>query len=272
MSSVITKTKASNDITADIGRVLKSLGGMGQFVQVGESVLIKPNFNTADPYPASSALDFLEAVINLVKSTGAARIILGDSCTITQNTEKVMTRLGIFDLGKRLGIAIMNFDKAKFITKKINGQYLKSVQMPAIIDEVDKIIILPCLKVHRYAGFTMSLKICVGFMKKLTRVRLHTAGHLEEKIAELNLAYKPNLIILDGRQAFITDGPESGDMVEPNIFLAGTDRVALEIEALKILKSFPAENKLNAPADQLPMIKYALELGIGSRDYKLITV
>jgi uncharacterized protein (DUF362 family) len=264
--NIITKTKSTANLRLDIQRLLQPLGSLAQFIKPGESVLIKPNFNTADPSPASTAPDFLETIVQLVKLCGASRIIIGDSCTITQNTETVMTRLGIFELGKRLGVEIMNFDKTKFITKKINGRYLKSVKVPAILDQVNKIITLPCLKVHRFAGFTMSLKICVGFMKKLTRIKLHTGGHLEKKIAELNLTYKPTLIILDGRKAFITHGPESGEVVEPNMFLAGTDRVALDIEALKILTSYQAKNELKQPVAELPMIKRAVELCLDTAD------
>jgi len=120
----------------------------------------------------------------------------------------------------------------------------------------------------------MSLKIGVGIMKKIERARLH-AGHLEEKIAELNLAYKPALIILDGRKAFVTNGPEKGDLVEPNILMAGADRVAIDVEGLKILKSYKAENKLKADIWQLPQIKRAVELNLGSqseKDYRVLEV
>lgn len=271
-NNLVTKTIVSGILQDDLQRLLKPLGGMRQFINQGETVLLKPNFNTSDPYPASTSLDFLEAVIMLIKSTGATKIIVGDSCTITQNTTKVMDKLGVFDLGKRLSVEIIDFDKGKFITKEINGEYLKSVRVPAVIDEVDKIITLPCLKVHRLARFTMSLKICVGFMKKITRIKLHTGGNLEAKIAELNLTYKPNLIILDGRKAFITNGPESGEVVSPNTMLAGTDRVAVDLEALKVLKSFPAVNKLTSEPNQLTTIKHAQEIGIGNSDYQLINV
>jgi uncharacterized protein (DUF362 family) len=177
-------------------------------------------------------------------------------------------------VGRRFGVEIVNFDQGEFIKKEINGKYLKAVRLPKILTEVDKLILLPCLKTHRFARFTISLKIGVGIMKKIERTRLHV-GHLEEKIAELNLAYKPDLIILDGRKAFVTNGPEKGDLVEPNILMAGTDRVAIDVEGLKILKSYKAENKLKADIWQLPQIKRAVELNLGSqseKDYRVLEV
>lgn len=271
---IITKTKATNNLKSDIERILKPLGGIGNYIKPGDKVLLKPNLNTDDPFPGSSSLDFLEAVIELVKTTHPARIILGDSCTMALRTEEVMEKLGIFGLAKRLNIEVKNFDKGKFVKKKIAGKYLESIKIPAVLEEVDKLILLPCLKTHRFARFTASLKLGVGFMKKIDRIFLH-ASHFEEKVAEINLAYQPDLIILDGRKAFVSRGPDRGEVVEPNILMAGTDRVAIDVEGLKILKSYPAENKLAGDIWQLSQIKRAVELKLGvksDQEYSVIDV
>lgn len=274
INTIVTKIKSTGDLNIDIQGILKPLGGLDNYIKAGESVLLKPNFNTADPFPASSAIDFLEAVITLVKIAKPSRIILGDSCTMTSKTSEVMEKLGVFEMGKRLGIEIIDFDKGKYIRKKINGKFLKSVKIPAILGEVDRLILLPCLKTHRYARFTISLKLSVGFMKKIDRIFLH-ARHFEEKVTEINLAYQPDLIVLDGRKSFITYGPETGELVEPNILMASNDRIAIDVEGLKILKNYPAENMLGGDIWQLPQIKRAVELGLGAsseKEYQLINV
>jgi len=263
--TIVAKIKATQDLKSDIQGLLEPLGGIENFIKSGDKVLLKPNLNTDDPFPGSSSLDFLEAVIETVKTAKPARVILGDSCTMSMKTEEVMKTLGIFEMAKRLDIEVLNFEKAKFVRKKIAGKYLKSIRVPAILDEVDKLILLPCLKTHRFARFTMSLKLGVGFMKKIDRMLLH-ATHFEEKVAEINLAYKPDLIILDGRKAFVSRGPDRGEVVEPNIFMASTDRIAIDVEGLKILKSYPAENKLAGDIWQLPQIKRATELNLGIKN------
>lgn len=271
---IVTKAKATQDLKSDIQKLLKPLEGIEKFIKPGDKVLLKPNLNTDDPFPGSSSSDFLEAVIEIVKTARPARVILGDSCTMSMKTEEVMKTLGIFEMAKRLGIEVLNFEKAKFIRKKIAGKYLKSIRVPAVLDEIDRLILLPCLKTHRFARFTMSLKLGVGFMKKIDRMLLH-ATHFEEKVAEINLAYKPDLIILDGRKAFVSHGPDRGELVEPNILIAGTDCVAVDIEGLKILKSYPADNKLTGDIWQLPQIKRAVELGLGVRSesqYNLVKI
>jgi uncharacterized protein (DUF362 family) len=272
--NTITKIKSSSNLKADIQKILQPLGGISAFIKPGDKVLLKPNINTADPCPASSDPEFLKAVIEIVKEAKPSEIILGDSCTLMLDTGKVMSCLNFSALEKDYGVKAVNFDQGKYIKKKIPGKYLKSVSVPAVLEETDKLILLPCLKVHRFARFTMSLKLGVGIMKKIERTFLHLS-HLEEKIAELNLAYTPALIIMDGRKAFITRGPEAGDLAEPDILMAGTDRIAIDVEALKILKSYPAKNKLSFAPWEFPTIKRAVELNLGAKnenDYRIINL
>jgi len=101
-TTILTKTKASGDLKTDVERLLAPLGGVGNFIKPNDKVLIKPNLNTADPYPASSAADFMESVIEIIKSADPARIIIGDSCTMLQNTAKVMECLNFYEVGRRL--------------------------------------------------------------------------------------------------------------------------------------------------------------------------
>jgi ABC-type lipoprotein release transport system permease subunit len=49
------------------------------------------------------------------------------------------------------------------------------------------------MKTHRYARFSLSLKLVVGLLEFEQRRNLHSM-YLEQKIAELNLAVHPGLI------------------------------------------------------------------------------
>ena len=69
MSQVI-KTQASQDLQADIKKLIQPLiGNITDFIKPNDRVLLKPNFNTADPFPASTANDFLAAIIEIFKRT-----------------------------------------------------------------------------------------------------------------------------------------------------------------------------------------------------------
>jgi len=272
----ITKTKSTSNLKSDIQRVIEPIiGDINQFIKPTDRVLLKPNFNTADPYPASTATNFLQAIIEIFKAANPKELIVGESCTYFLNTEKVCQQIGAPKIMEQSNVTWHNFEKGKWVKVKVpNGKYFKTVSIPKLVQEVDKIILLPCLKTHRLARFTMSLKITIGMLKPIQRGPLHLSN-LEPLIAEVASVIKPDLIIMDGRKCFVTQGPESGQLEEPNILMAGNDRIALDVEALKILQSYKAENMLGDDPWALEQIKRAVELNIGAKseqEYEVLDV
>jgi uncharacterized protein (DUF362 family) len=270
----VTKTKASGDLKANIQKLIEPIiGDISGFIKPTDRVLLKPNFNTADPYPASTDLDFLQAVIEIIKEANPKEIIVGESCTYFLNTEKVCQAKGAPAIMEKANVTWHNFEKGEWVKVPVlGGKYFKSVSIPKIVQEVDKIILLPCLKTHRLAKFTMSLKITIGMLKPIQRGPLHLSN-LEPRTSEVASIIKPDLIIMDGRKCFVTQGPEKGDIETPNILMASNDRVAIDIEGLKILQSYKAKNKLGDDPWALDQIKTAIDLDIGSKsedDYELI--
>lgn len=259
----VARVKVEKDLKDSILKAVSLIGGFDQYIKTGDVVMLKPNFNTADPFPASTDLTFLRTVIELAYEYGAKLVMLGDSSTITMNTRAVMEKLNVFSLLKMpTPPRIYVFEEGEWVMKTISdGQFLKSASVPKILERPDKLIFLPCIKTHSYAQFTGSLKLAVGFMKPSERISLHLK-HLQEKIAELNQIVHPDLIIADARKCFINQGPAHGDVREPGLILASTNRVALDVEGIKIIQSF-AGNSLKCPHPwKLPQIKRAVELGI----------
>lgn len=259
----VSKVKIGDDLKKSILESVNSIGGFKRFIEPGEVVLLKPNFNTADPFPASSDPEFIKAVVELVYDCGAKIVMIGDSATMSLNTRKVMEKLKIFDLeDMEQPPRIYVFEERKWIKKEIpGGKYLKSVSVTEFLDRADKLILLPNLKTHPYAGFTGSLKLSVGFMKPIQRVRLHIR-HLQEKVAELNKIINPDLVIMDARKCFINKGPAEGEVREPGLVLASTDRVAIDVEGIKIIQSFNGNSLKDIDPWELPQIKRAIEIGI----------
>ena len=156
-----------------------------------------------------------------------------------------------------------------WVRVRVYGDYLKEVTVPRSVYEADKIVYLPCMKTHRFARFTLSLKLGVGFMHPGERRALHL-GNLEHKVAEINLVWQPDLIIMDGRKAFVSGGPGKGELVEPGVIMASGDLVAIDVEALKILGSYKAKNKLSANPYDSPQIVTALRHGLGAGEYRVV--
>ena len=262
----VAKTKAKKNLKKSILETVNLLGGFERFINKGEVVLLKPNFNTADPFPASTDISFLKAVTELIYNCEAKIVMIGDSSTMSLNTRKVMKKLGVFELEKmEKPPRIYVFDERRWVRKTIQkAKFLKSVSVSEYLDKADKLILLPNLKTHFQAKFTGSLKLSVGFMKPSQRVWLHLR-HIQEKIAELNKIINPDLIIMDARKCFIKNGPSEGEVKEPKLILASRSRVLIDVEGIKIIQSFKGNSLENIDPWQLPQIKRAVELGIDEK-------
>ncbi len=270
--SLVSKIKVSDDLEKDVEKTVDLIGGFSKLIKKGDTVLLKPNFVYNAPFPATTSPDFLEAVINVIKKYKPSKILVGESSIYWQNTRRIMEKRGAFDVAERTGAEVYIFDDYDWQKVDIpNGKYQRATRIPTILDEVDRLIFLPNCKTHRLARFTMSLKLAFGCTNKLERV-----GHffnLEPKIAEVASVIWPDLCIMDARKCFVTEGPDYGEVREPNLILASGDRIALDIEGIKIIKKYPADNLLNIDPWNLPTIKRAVELGIGAKsekDYKVI--
>jgi uncharacterized protein (DUF362 family) len=159
-------------------------------------------------------------------------------------------------------LKIADLSKGKYVKKIVpNGKHLKTVSMPELLYQVNKVFVLPCLKTHSMSQYTGALKIAVGLMKRSERWMMH-ASHLQEKIAEINATYKPDLVVMDARKCFITGGPMTGTVREPGLILASTDRIAIDLEGIKIIQGFEGNDLAGIKPEELPQIKWASEMGV----------
>jgi uncharacterized protein (DUF362 family) len=270
-------TRIACIVSKDLGEALRlALHVTGETAAAalrGARVLIKPNFNSPHPSPATTASDLIEALVDLVKAAGASHIAVGDSCGLRWGpADAVHRRLGVPELARRLGVEYVNFDVGPWRTVPVAGRGLKEVAIAEAAFKADRIVYAACMKTHRRARFSLSLKHAAGFLSPEFRHRLHE-GDLESNIADINLAIRPDLVFVDGRRCFVAGGPARGWARRPGVILAGADRVALDVEALKILSSYIAWNRLLRDPWQHSQIRHAVALGLGAaseREYERV--
>lgn len=231
-------------------------------------VLVKPNFNTADPFPASTHNDTLVALIQEIKARGAASVVVGERSG-PPPTQKVMEEKGIFALAREMGFDVINFEElAEEDWVPVNppgNHWPEGFAVPRQVREVEAIVSTCCLKTHQYGGvFTMSLKLSVGMTPKRLMRTLHRSPDMRKMIAEINTAYTPQLIVMDGLEAFVDGGPSSGKKAMADVFVGGTDRVAVDAVGLAILKELGSNQAIMGSRifDQ-EQIRRAVELGLG---------
>jgi len=237
-----------------------------------KAVVLKPNFNTADLPPGSTHIDTLRALVLTLKQMGTKSITLAERCGPFQPTEQVMKEKGVFELAKELGFDIVNLEKLNAdgwvrIHPK-DSHWKDGFLFPRIYAEAEAIVQTCCLKSHGFGGhFTLSLKNSVGMVagKGYPYMQeLHMSPHMRRMIAEINTAYSPDLVVLDGVDAFTEGGPATGKHVKANVILAGNDRVAIDAVGVAILRLFGTTPELNqGHIFEQEQIARAVELGLG---------
>jgi uncharacterized protein (DUF362 family) len=248
--------------------VNKSLELLGINPVKGKNVILKPNFNTADPPPASSSMETVRQLILKLKEMGADSITIAERAGPAKTSE-VFKKVGLNELAEELDVRVVdltNISKDDYVLKNPEGNHWKDGFLFAkIYDEADCIVETCCMKTHMYGGhFTMALKNAVGTVNKKNMSELHSSKHQREMIAEINSVYKPDLIVMDGVIAFVDRGPMEGTRVDANVFVAGTDKIAIDAVGVAILRILGTTTEVtNGPIFEQEQIKRAVELGLG---------
>ena len=236
----------------------------------GKNVLIKPNFNTADPPPGSTHIDTIRTVVELVREKGPGRITLADRSGPAK-TSTVFREKGVFELSEQMGFECLVLDempKDRYAKIKPPGSHwMNGFYFARPVLEADAVISLCCLKTHQYGGhFTMSLKLTTGMVHRSNMTELHTSViNQRNMIAEMNYAYKPALIVMDGVEAFYEGGPMTGSMWDANLTFAATDRVAMDAVGVAALKMHGTTRKIiGKKVFEQDQIKRAVDLGLGA--------
>jgi uncharacterized protein (DUF362 family) len=254
----------------------------------GKKVVLKPNFNTADPAPGSTHYDTLHALISALKAMGATQITVAERSGPGPSTHDNMEKKGIYRMAKELGFNVLDMQAMPkddwVLVKPRDSHWKDGFLFPKIYKEAESIVTTCCLKTHQFGGhFTLSLKVAVGMVPGGLGPpgtgaypymnELHSSPHQRQLIAEINTAYSPDLIVLDGVEAFVDGGPHIGTRKNADVILAGTDRIAIDAVGVAILRSLGTTPEVSkGKIFEQDQIKRAVELGLGVKSADQIEI
>jgi len=210
----------------------------------GDSVFIKPALNSGYPYPATTSPVAIGAMVALLKDKGAGRVVLGDMSGIEHvkltpkglsgSTRELMKRCGMARAAQEAGAELHFFEQAGWQAfyedlPVAGSHWKKGLMMPAILKEMDHIVLMPRCGRHTLAGSTLGLKAAVGYWRTDTRLEYHKfAATFHEKTAEANtvstLLNKQRLVVSAADKMLTTYGPDKGFVIEPLTGLAIASR------------------------------------------------
>ncbi|HIE23011.1 MAG TPA: DUF362 domain-containing protein [Candidatus Korarchaeota archaeon] len=272
--SLVSLVRADDRISG-YKKALELIGGVEPAIEGAEgSVMIKPNFNSHDPLPASTHPETISFAVDLLRENGIEPFIGEMSGPNWLPTRETMRKNGSLAIAEEKCVRVSFFDEGEWVLVRSEKEVLwdKGVIVAKDAYEADRILYFPCMKTHAPAGgITMALKLTMGAIHPKNRMRIHRdRSNARKLIAEFNLFLPADLILLDGTLAFISGGPAKGEVRKPGVVIASGDRVAVDAVGASILKALGAEPLEGKDIKKHDQIAWAENLGIGTTNIELL--
>lgn len=252
------------DRISTIHKAIDLLGGIERFVKPGEQVAIKPNVAFASPpmLGATANPQLVAEVVRLCYRAGAKQVIVTDNPI---NDPASCFRLsGVGKAASEAGAKIILPRGHHFQpTTLASGKLIKNWPLFfGPLENADRLIGIAPVKHHHRAGASMSMKNWYGLLGGRRNVFHQDINTI---IAELAMLVKPTLVVLDGTEVMMTNGPTGGsvsDLRRANTLIVSCDMVAADSYGCGLLE---------LTVSDLPYLAKAEKAGAGTTDYESLT-
>ena len=222
------------------------------------TVLIKVNFICEKTWDTGATTDpmVVEAIIKKLAGLPFKVYVVESDATIT-NADKAYVATGMKEMCDRNGVEFLNLrhQNDKVTLKIPQGETLKSVKVPRIVTE-SAIISAAKLKTHMATTVTLGMKNMFGLLPDEFKGKFHARG-ISKVVVDINSVLKPALTVIDGFVGMEGRGPVDGSPVKMGVIIAGTDVVATDATASRVMGIDPKTVK---------HIRRAHEKGLGNID------
>jgi uncharacterized protein (DUF362 family) len=227
-----------------------------------DKVLIKVNFITDKTWDTGATTDpiVVEAIIKKLEDLPVKVYVVESDATIT-SADKAFEATGMKDMCSRNGVEWLNLGHVKDrVTLKVpNGEALKSITVPRLVTE-SAVISAAKLKTHADTGVTLGMKNMFGLLPDKFKGRYHLKG-ISKVVVDINTVLRPAITVIDGFVGMEGQGPADGTPVQMNLIIAGTDVVATDATACRVMGINPYEIK---------HIRKAFEKGLGKSEAQIV--
>lgn len=234
----------------------------------GSTVLLKPNLCL--PHPPAMATttspDVLDALCEFFTGKKVKRIIICDhtlqKASDFENVEAVKVA------EKHSGVKLILANEQRYFEPlEVPGKVLKQTEVLKLFSKADLVVNVAAAKHHSAASVSLATKNLMGMI--WDRSVLHTRLDLHQAIADLALAVRPGLNIIDAGRVLLNNGPTGpGPVKEDGRLFAGYDIVALDSV---VASRYNFGGKTQSAGD-IAHLAAAFEAGIGEIDLKKIRV
>ena len=247
-----------------VTKAIELLGGIERFVKPGETVAIKPNVAFASPpmLGATANPELVSEVVRLCYKRGRAKKVYVTDNPINDPASCFMLS-GIGKAASEAGAEVVIPRDSLFKhTTLAGGRLIKN--WPIFYEplkNIDKLIGIASVKDHHRAGASMSMKNWYGLLGGRRNIFHQDINTI---IAELAMMVRPTLVILDGTEVMMTNGPTGGsvsDLRRANTLIASCDMVAADSYGCSLL---------GLKVSDLPYLAKAEKAAAGTTNYETL--
>ncbi|MBN1236765.1 MAG: DUF362 domain-containing protein, partial [Methanotrichaceae archaeon] len=218
--------KRGEDTGQCVKEAIDRLGGIGKFVKDGDKVLVKINICGGVPEKKGTftSLEVADALADLILSAGG-KPTFADADMIWTKFWQVAKESGYVDWANKKGVDLVNLSEKEIVNFNFGpDSVLGTEKVSMVLIDADVIISVPAMKTHLLTGVTLAMKNMYGTFPDVDKAKFHKKS-IEHTIYEINSAFTPNLVVIDGSTGGEAVGPLSVDPVNYKTIIASNDVV-----------------------------------------------
>ena len=238
---------------------------------IGQGACVVITANMVDNKPASTGTvvhpDLLRKVIRYAKKFNPSRIIVAAGSGGAP-TQQVFEEIGFNRIIREEEIEFMDLNYGPYIELRLNHDIVPSIKINKLCEEMDVHISFTPIKMHKEATVSLGIKnVALSWppaeIHGMPKKKLGIHEDLHSFIAAMGEVVPIDITLLSGMNGMIWTGPSDGKAVSSNLIVAGTDPVAADAVAARMMGLLPQA------------VHYLFELhrrGLGQADIKKINM
>ena len=221
---------------------------------------IKPNLVSPSEasWGATTHPEIVAGIIEYLQENGYGNIAILEGSWVGDKTEESFEVCGYRMLSEQYGVPLIDAQKEKSMPVQCGDMEL---QICECAKKVDFMINVPVMKGHCQTKITCALKNMKGLLPNKEKRHFHAMG-LHRPIAHLGLGIHQDFILVDNICGDL-DFEDGGNPFIMNRLFAGLDPVLIDAYVCAELHYKP---------EDVPYVKMAEELGVGSADLTRLSI
>ena len=238
---------------------------------IGQGACVVITANMVDNKPASTGTvvhpDLLRKVIRYAKKFNPSRIVVAAGSGGAP-TQQVFEEIGFNRIIREEEIEFMDLNYGPYIELSLNHDIVSSIKINKLCEEMDVHISFTPIKMHKEATVSLGIKnVALSWppaeIHGMPKKKLGIHEDLHNFIAAMGEVLPIDITLLSGMNGMVWTGPSDGKAVSSNLIVAGTDPVAADAVAARMMGLLPQA------------VHYLFELhrrGLGQADIKKINM